>query len=473
MENLPEHILIKIFKQIPEKYLKDLYEVSENWSSIIKSSSVLTKNLQISIKTLKDKKFSRTKSILIDIPIIDINYQKLSLEIPTLDQITDGQFKHIKKVLAKNEENIKFLKLVEFNSKDFFGFDFANVTHLEIEKYFKSDFEPKFKNLTHLVIDVNNLKSIGFLNNCKFNLKHLTLIFHLETLIHDEDVTTFLNFTLRHQSTLEEIKIIGLPYHHEPTHLEILAKILESEKLKLIELETYMLSDDQNIIQAINKNKSWCKIEFYDSQKNDQNDIKQIINIFQDVKIVKFSQKSFIPIKISTLRDFSHFEGATFIFDSESQRNYNDLNNLHELIISRVDNEYQLSKLIEQLRPATNLKILKIKNLSLRACTDRKMKQILKNVKYLEEFYMDAYSKHFDVSIEALEVIENDAKFLKKLTIGVAKEKLEQMRDKLRIFNHSYIQAVAIEKKIHNTCLENDLVCGEKDEIEGIVRFTK
>jgi hypothetical protein len=69
--------------------------------------------------------------------------------------------------LTAHKDNIKHLKLKDFKGENLLGVEFENVTHFEIEKTFASKWEPKFENLTHLVMDVNKIEDNGFLKNCK------------------------------------------------------------------------------------------------------------------------------------------------------------------------------------------------------------------------------------------------------------------------------------------------------------------
>lgn len=320
------------------------------------------------------------------------------------------------------------------------------------------------------LINLSKIINKNFLQ-FQFNLKHIALTFHLQLSIHDDETTNVLKFILRHKNSLEELKIIGLPLNDD--HHEILNEILSSEKLKSVEFEVCSLMDNLSTLKAVDENKIWKQIEFIDSQKDDEKDIKKIIKNHQKIKSIKFTQKSPLPLTLTALKDISHLEVAIFKFKNEILRSFTDFSNLHELIISRVNNQYQLSKLIEILRLATNLKILKIKNLSTRCGIDSKMRQILLAVKNLEEFHMEAYSKHFDVSLDAIDLIRNEAKKLKKLKIAVADEKLIEMREKLRILSYSEISAVAVEKKIYNTCLESVFMRENfDDDLGGLVKFT-
>jgi hypothetical protein len=276
----------------------------------------------------------------------------------------------------------------------------------------------------------------------------------------------------RHKETLKELSILGLPYYAD--HHAILADILESPKLTKIELEIGLLMEDQNTLEAIENGKSWSQIEFIDSLKDDESEIKDIIRHHPRVRTIKFTQKSPVPLRLTTLNKISHLEVAIFDFKDDAPRSFTNLANLSKLVISRLNNEYQLSQLIEQLRLAPNLRVLRIKNLSSRACTDRKMRQIVTAVKSLEELHLEAYSKHFDITADALEIIKNEAMCLRKLSVAVAEEKLEHLREKLRIFNFTKVRAVGVVKKIYNTCLESASVLWEgDDDIEGNVRFLR
>jgi len=123
------------------------------------------------------------------------------------------------------------------------------------------------------------------------------------------------------------------------------------------------------------------------------------------------------------------------------------------------------------LENCSNLKILHLNLVSNRAKLDKNLTEIINSCKSLEQLQIDAYSDKLDISTESFDILKSLNTNLKKLTIKVGNQQVQEMKEKCRKLMSTKIQTIVMEKEIHRTCLENNE--RSQDKSEGICILMK
>lgn len=437
MENLPEHVLIQIFDELPTPALRSASKVCKRFSIVIKSSTKLAKNLLIQVNISQDISTNNTiQAHTINLPIIGASYSKIRITGPLENKnLEESSINAVKKVLEVYGEKIRTLTFEYSNMKQSYKFDFSKITQLRIIDCFKSDWTPKFDNLTNLRIQIDSLRGIASIMKCKFNLKHFTFIHTSDSRVSNSTIEKLFKFILRHNETLEELSIRDLPYN--ATHYELLKEILSSEKLNFVELDTEVGNE---IVDAIHNGRTWTKLRVTNADKNKEKFIEKIVQANRNLESITFTHDygTFDP-----LSNIKNYQTAKFAFDSKPS--YWNSINLVELKTYWISNENKLTELIETLKLSPKLRKLSLKYVQIKI--NERMQNLMAAVQNVEEIYFDTFLKS-----DSLRIIKSEGKKLQKVFVNVHSSRVAEMNEKmLRIFHDTNVRCFVTP----STCIEN------------------
>lgn len=134
-----------------------------------------------------------------------------------------------------------------------------------------------------------------------------------------------------------------------------------------------------------------------------------------------------------------------------------DESSVYSVEIYKVDSQAKMNTLMKFAQTCVNLETLKINMISTRAGLNvEKMKTYFTPLQNLKELHLGSYSNRLDFTYEMFNVIKTELKNLLKLVVIVDEQKLEEMRERLKMFNDTKTRTIALRKTSLDTCLENE-----------------
>ncbi|KAG5667472.1 hypothetical protein PVAND_015452 [Polypedilum vanderplanki] len=456
MENLPEPVLIDIFKYFNAYELGNLMKVCQRWSQIIRSSNHLSRHSAILLDTktngssnLSTPIFNKIFNLHISGLPDDIILQEfMSVHGQTLEHVTFEKVKNINEIKLFPSEEIFGMKFID-KLKMFENVESLTFANGSVQNYDRDDNWEKieWKNLKYLKLKEFLCPVQQIFGSAK--LKKLKLV-----ALKPSSLGFTNDFWVQQSQTLDELRILKC----QIAFASIL-KVINAENLQILQLSLKIVTDNIADLMEALKNYKFDKITIKGLCKYSQS-IQAVISNNPEVRKLKVINSSFdfkdefIPHVNKSLQNLYYLKLPLNygIIPSESRINFV---NIKHLEFEAIKYPIHVNRLIYILQKSPNVKILRIGWIGNHAVSNDLFIKILKNAENIEEIQFGSKYDSFEMNEEIIEIIkENSNENLKKLTIFT--NNVEEMRKKFRKLHDKNLKCVALDKNYEAIVTDED-----------------
>lgn len=280
----------------------------------------------------------------------------------------------------------------------------------------------------------------------KAKFTHLKVYADKHVSIDQEISKRFFNQILDYQTeSIRDLKLRGVQFQGFP--IDVI--INNCKQMHTLELDLGELRESWDILNAIKGHKregywkNWSSLTFENFTIEYKKIIDDILANHEGILTLTLKQ-AWIRKSIFNLKNQHYLKAIQYKFpDDNSRRSYNDF--AHSTFIETFwfDTENEIMLFAKFLKRCTNLEVLKF-NPGKVTLTPSIIETILLTVSHLEELHFVFNCGYPPEIVKIFEVIKNNGNIPKKLVVGVRFWEVDDVREKIKIFNDIPIQTVVL-----------------------------